>query len=305
MEQFSKVLVLINSEGKKKNIEDFIEFLRKHFQEELDNGFFILSKTIDSLSTKVISRDFSEKYKNSLIIAVGGDGTIHEIVNSIDFDNISIAVIPNGTGNDFASHLYGKLEFEKIFEKLLNPKFMKSDLIKVNDYYCMNIISFGYDTVVLKKSLELKERFPFLRNSSFKLAIPLTMTKINPVNYSYEFVDNEKKTIKGSGSYILNAICNGSRFGGGFKPAPNAKIDDEIIELNQVDNLTLFELLKKIPSYSDGSHIHKVKESHNCQVISGKIVPDEGVIFGNIDGELYEFEEINFEIMPKRINLMY
>lgn len=305
MKQFEKVLILINSEGKKKNIADFLVFLHEYFQEELDNGSFILSKTVDSMSTKLISKDFSDKYSNSLIIAVGGDGTIHEIINSIDFDKISLAIIPNGTGNDFASHLYGNFKLEDIYDKLLDPKFLKSDLIKINQYYCMNTISFGYDTVVLRKSLEIKNRWSFLRNISFKLAIPLTLNYINPVNYSYEFVDYKNEVIKGTGNFILNAICNGSRFGGGFRPAPDAIISDGIIELNQVDEMSLFSLIKKIPSYLDGSHIDKVKESHNCRVKSGTIIPIKGLIYGNIDGELYEFEKINFEIVPKRINLMF
>lgn len=305
MREFNKVLVLINSEGKKKNIDKFIDFLERHFKDKLDNGFFILSKTIDSLSTKMISRDFSEKYDNSLIIAVGGDGTMHEIVNSIDFDRTSLSVIPNGTGNDFASHLYKDEKLEDIFRKLLNPRFLKADLIKINDFYCINVCSFGHDTVVLKKSLQIKEKLPFLRNLSFKLAIPLTLFKIRPVSYSYKFYDLEDNILEGDDSFILNAICNGSRFGGGFKPAPEARIDDGIIEINQVDNLKLMDLIKKIPTYMDGSHVKKIKESHNHKVVSGSIKPKNGLIFGNIDGELYEFEKIDFKIIKGKLNLMY
>ncbi len=305
MKAFNKVLILINSEGKKRIIDDFIDFLHNHFQEHINSGFFILYKTVDPTSTKVISKDFSQKYEKSLIVAVGGDGTIHEIVNSINFDNTSLAVIPNGTGNDFASHLYGEIDRRDIFKKLLNPNFFKADVIRINDYYCMNVTSFGYDTVVLKKSLELKEKFPFLRNFSFKLAVPLTISKIEPVNYTYDFIDVNDNHIKGKGGFILNAICNGSRFGGGFKPAPEAKINDGIIEINQVDNMSLRQSIGKIASYTDGSHINKIKESHNYKVVSGKIKPDGEKIFGNIDGELYEFDEIDFEIIPGRINLMY
>lgn len=304
MKYFNKILVLINSEGKKNNIEYVVDFLHMHFKPLLDEGRMIISKTIDSNSTKFLSRDFSEKYADSLIIAVGGDGTMHEIVNTINFKNTTVALIPNGTGNDFAKHLYGSIDLEAICNKLLEPEFFMSDLIKVNEYYCMNTVSFGYDTNVLRKSLNLKKRFPFLRNASFKLAIPLTINQIKPVDYSYSFTSVAGVTRSSEGSYILSAICNGSRFGGGFIPAPNAKIDDGVIEVNQIDNLSLFDLMKKIGSYLDGTHIDKMKESHNTRVTSGKIIPKDNKIFGNIDGELYEFKEIVFSIQSKIIRLM-
>ncbi|MDO5027086.1 MAG: diacylglycerol kinase family protein [Tissierellia bacterium] len=305
MRKFEKVLVLINSEGKKKVINSFVSFLKEHFAANIEDGTYMIYRTVDASSTREKSREFSKKYKNSLIVAVGGDGTVHEIINSIDFDNTSLAIIPNGTGNDFASHLYGPMTYDEIFNKLLKPKFSKTDVVKINEHYCMNVTSFGYDTVVLKKSLELKEKLPFFRNLSFKLAILMTLSKIEPVSYSYEFIDKEGKLIKGQGEYILNAICNGARFGGGFRPAPEAKIDDGIIEVNQIDNMSLFRFLSRVFMYQDGSHIHKVKESHNFNLLAGKIRPKGQKIYGNIDGELYEFDKIDFEVMPKRINLMH
>lgn len=305
IKHFSKYLLLINSLGNKKHKEQIKQFVYTFFEDELKNKNLIIEETVNEFSSKKLSKTFSDNYDNSLIISAGGDGTIHEIINSINFEKTSLAILPNGTGNDFATHLYKGMNLEHIISNFHKGNFRKTDLIKINDFYCMNITSFGYETAVLKKSLEFKKKYPFLGNQSFKFAIPFTLSSKKAIEYSYLLKSIDSEIITGQGSYLLSAICNGSRFGGGFTPAPNASIEDSVLEFNQIEDLGIIEMAMALPKYKDGSHITKVPKSHNYRIVSGSITPTIGSLQGNIDGELYEFEKIDFEIMPKAINLLH
>lgn len=305
IETFKKTLLLVNSEGKPKIQEKIVQYFTKEFTDLIQNNQLLIRFTVDENTIKELSRDFSEKHENSLIIIVGGDGSVHEVVNSISLSNTSVAVIPNGTGNDFASHIYRSKSLKEILLAFKNPRFKKVDMIKINDIFCINTTSFGYDTTVLVKSLEIKEKWSFLRSLSYKLAIPLTIGKMDPIFYSYRFNLTDGSVLEGEGDFILNAICNGSRFGGGFTPAPMAEIDDGIIEINQLEKVGLFEFIRKISDYKNGRHVDTLKISHNFRVVSGRITPKVSPLKGNIDGELYDFEKIDFEILPKSINIMY
>ena len=305
IESFNKSLLLVNSKGNAKIQDKIVRYFTKEFANLIHNKQLNIQFTLDENSTKDFSRDFSNRYDNSLVIIVGGDGSCHEVINSIDLSRTSIAVIPNGTGNDFAGHIYKEKSLDQILEAFKRPLFKKVDLIKINDTYCLNTCSFGYDTTVLVKSLEIKEKWSFLRSLSYKLAIPLTIGKMAPSSYSYRFDLPDGRVIRGEGDYILNAICNGSRFGGGFTPAPMAKIDDGIIEINQLEKVGLFEFIRKISDYKNGRHVKTLDISHNSRVLSGEIIPKTPPMKGNIDGELYDFEKIDFEILPKSINIMY
>ncbi len=305
IETFKKTLLLVNSEGKSNIQEKVVQYFTKEFTDLIQNNQLLIRFTVDENTIKELSRDFSKKNENSLIIVVGGDGSLHEVVNSINLSNTSVSIIPNGSGNDFASHIYGSKSLEEILDEFKNPSFKKVDMIKINDILCINTTSFGYETTVLAKSLEIKKKWNFLRSLSFKLAIPLTIGKMDPINYRYEFNLSDGNVLTDEGSYILNAICNGSRFGGGFTPAPMAEIDDGIIEINQLEKVGLLGFIRKISDYKSGRHIDTLDISHNSRVISGSIIPKAPPLKGNIDGELYDFEKIDFEILPKSINIMY
>lgn len=304
MKNFNKVLLIINSEADENRRKLTIKFFKNFYQHYKKDENFFIKITEDEESIKRFTKSFSSSYENSLIIACGGDGTVHEVVNSMNFENSSLAIIPNGTGNDLATFIYESTDLEAIFSRLENAKFKTIDLIKVNDKYCINVASFGYESVVLDKAIKMRKKYPKLGKISYKLAIPLTISKVKPIEYKYSLEDIDGKQINGEGSYLLSAICNGKYFGKGFTPNPKAVLDDGIIEFNHVENLSLIKLAKNLAKYKDGSHVEEVKESHNYRITKGSIIPNKTPMLGNIDGELYNFDKIDFEIVRNKIRIM-
>ena len=202
---------------KKKDLKENVEIVKTSYQ----------NHAIDA------ANDFIEKYRNfkKTIIVGGGDGSLNEICNVIykkDLENTSLGLIPMGTGNDFSKNFSYK---NFTVESLLNLKDKKIDLIKVNDKVGINVLSLGFDTVVLEKAYEYLDKNPNLGKKAYILGVFKAMKYLSYKDLSFEIFDKDNKNIKFEDKFLLAAICNGGYYGSGFNPAPSAKIDDGILNL--------------------------------------------------------------------------
>lgn len=303
LKEFIKILILISTKSKNyKKINNKIYAKLSKILEK-DKYKILLSKDLNTISQE--SKKFAEENDNedSLLIIVGGDGSISEAANQIYNTKISLSFLPNGTGNDFSRTIYGKLNFDEILDKIEKIRIEKIDLLKINDKVSINVASFGYESIVLEKSLELKDKLSFMSKYSFILGVIFTLNKIQKYKFDYEIVLENGEIKKGSDEYMLTAICNGNYYGGGFNPAPFASISDGIIDLNTVDYVSIPRLIKVISKYKDKRHL-SIKESNNYRVISGSFKrSDNSGFIGNIDGNIEKFDKIDFSILPKQINL--
>ena len=96
----------------------------------------------------------------------GGDGTLHEVINGCaEKENVTISVIPIGTGNDFVKYFEGlKREDFLNLANYSDPEYMDCDLIKVNGEYSINTVSFGFDVEVARQVNALKKEYKDGRN---------------------------------------------------------------------------------------------------------------------------------------------
>ena len=98
----------------------------------------------------------SIKNTTDVIIAVGGDGTIHEVVNGMIGGTASLAVIPMGSGNDFIKMLNLPGELNQAIQVIKKNKRQKIDIGKIGDLYFPNGVGLGFDAWVVKESLNVK-----------------------------------------------------------------------------------------------------------------------------------------------------
>ena len=86
------------------------------------------------------------------IIVVGGDGTLHEVLNGIaDPTQCRLGLIPSGTGNDFAEKIGIPLDAEKAMERIFNSEAKDTDFLEVGGVRCMNVGGLGMDVDVLER----------------------------------------------------------------------------------------------------------------------------------------------------------
>ena len=235
------------------------------------------------------TEDILNKYKDSknVIIAVGGDGTINRVLNSIVGTKNVLGYIPYGTGNDFY----------KTNKEILENGINKIDLVKINDKHFINIACFGIDAdignnndIVHSKIIPKKQRY--------NMSLLYNFIKYKPRELEI-LINNED--IKDDFTTVV--VCNGRYYGGGYKVGYNAKLDDGLLDVYLVPKINKVKTAKLIMSMKKGEH-EKSKDITKYQA-SKLTVKSKEKIDCNIDGEVLSSNEFNIEIIKKGIEVYY
>ena len=203
-------------------------------------------QTKDSLQQAISSKQFDR------VVAVGGDGLINLCLQYLAQSNISLAVIPAGTGNDFsrAVGLHGKSVLQ-IFEIIKQQAPRKIDLgsVKGNNsqQWYVQVLSTGFDA----KVNALANRINWLRGKSkYTIAMLLILSKFKAMAYVIE-IDG----ITHSRKAMLLSVANGETYGGGMRICPGASNSDGVFDILVVSPVSKFVLLTIFPKVFTGKHI--------------------------------------------------
>ncbi|MBR3058136.1 MAG: hypothetical protein IKG93_09270 [Clostridiales bacterium] len=267
---------------------------------------------------------FSERYGSECIIfACGGDGTVHEIANALAFRSSPMGVIPLGTCNDFVRTLYSAEACKNplsILKRLESPEIRPVDMLRIDSYdalgnhlpiwsrYSLNIASMGLDTLVQAKAKQMVAKHPksmFYRKNAYSLAAVSCLLAgwRYKMDYAIELENGEimeKKNVR----YSLVSICNGRYYGGGFCPAPNAEIDDGVLDVCLVDHMTRTKAFSQLLKYKKGHHVGQpgfTMYRSTSGIFSS--LDSNFQLQGNYDGEDFFGHKIRYEIVPKAIRI--
>lgn len=242
----------------------------------------------------------ASSYQDKVIITLGGDGTIDEVVNLCLGHDVAIGLIPTGTGNDFAKNFdYKNFKIEDTFDISISP----IDLIKVNGKYCVNVTSLGFDTEVLKTAYHYLDKDKSLGKRAYLKAAGDRVKNLTYQDLSIKLNLADSGEICLKDEFLVSAICNGGYYGSGFNPAPDAKIDDGIINFVTARKFPKWQLLPLILKYKQGKH-QSSKYLDEYLVKSGQIKSDKDFL-ANIDGEIFSTNSLDFEIKTNAINWAY
>lgn len=234
------------------------------------------------------TEDILKKYKKTknIIIAVGGDGMINRILNSIISTENILGFIPYGTGND----LYKSIKLQ--FKEEIN----KCDIFKINDRYFINVACFGIDADVANNVIENNINW-FSKKQKYNLSLITTFLKYKPKNLEIK-IKNE--TFKDSFTTI--SVCNGMYYGSGYNIAPSSKLNNGLLNVYLVKELNKISMLNLIFKMKKGKHekdkrIKKI-ETNELTIKSNKQIKC------NIDGEILEAKKFKIEL-SKQIDIYY
>ena len=218
------------------------------------------------------------------IIAVGGDGTLHEVINGFDnFENVNMGIIPCGTGNDFATALGLPLDPIKALDIILDGQAEFTDFMQMKGVRGLNIIGMGIDVDVLKKYRALKKK------TKFKYTMCLVKTLFD---FEYSNFDAEINGVKTHYRSFVACVANGTMYGGGIPICPIANPTDKQLDFVAVREIKKLGLIRAFIKLKKGK-VLTLPQAHHEKITSIKIVTDMPVTI-NVDGELYE--NIPFEI---------
>ncbi|MCD5396169.1 MAG: diacylglycerol kinase family lipid kinase [Candidatus Pacebacteria bacterium] len=200
------------------------------------------------------------------IIFCGGDGTLSRGIQQIYPEQVKVGIVPLGSGRDFASSL-GISKNPKIALSIIaKGKTKWVDLGRVNDYFFVNTVSFGFDAFINQlQETKTRPKMKWMKWLKQQLFLPLDAKWCYLLAILYYLLgwDNFeppeiKITTKGfafSGRVYLLTITNSFRYGGGLKINPDAKVDDGVLDACLLPPLNKLEFFEKIYSTYKGTHI--------------------------------------------------
>jgi diacylglycerol kinase (ATP) len=186
------------------------------------------------------------------VIAVGGDGLAHLVLQAVVPARVAFAVVPAGTGNDFVRTLGWSLDqIEPLLQKVISSPAQEVDLGIVDNEWFGAILSTGFDSVVNERANALSwPKGP----SRYNVAIALELAKFKPISYDI-ICDGHSITTEA----MLVAIGNGKSYGGGMNICPQAQLHDGLFDVVLLEPVSKIEFLKVFPQVYSGSHISHPK----------------------------------------------
>lgn len=238
-----------------------------------------------------------QKYTEKVrFYAVGGDGTLNGVIQSLVHTCHEVVLLPFGIGNDFCRMLTNEKDIMKILKKSLNQPASQIDTIRLNDHYYINAACFGVDRVIANHLRDIVN-IPFVPQSKGYLV------SIAQHIFQYKF---DKVTLYSqnqclfSGPVTLCAINNACYYGGGFPITPEAIIDDGYIDIRIVDKVP-YRKMPRLLSLMLKRKLSTRKESHYFKVKEARVVCEQSC---NMDGERIHESEYKFNIEPLSLNIV-
>lgn len=232
--------------------------------EALGNQFVSELKSLGFQVVDLSGKDWSEAENNGrkaiasgaidALAVAGGDGMMHLGVNICGGTGIPLALMPCGTGNDAALALEIPIDDPKAAADLAvaslgQPRAVDLGLgvTETRRFYFFNSASAGFDAIVNRRANRMK--FP-KGSSRYTVAMLLELVGFQALKYRAK-VGGQEREIEG----MLCAVANGPSYGGGMLVAPEASVDDGMLDLFIVHKISKPELIKVFPKVFTGEHV--------------------------------------------------
>lgn len=261
-------------------------------------------------------------------IAVGGDGTVHDVLNgiagfiewtstsgqSVSFWDFTLGVLPLGSGNDWVRSHGMSRNIEKIVDMLVDPKFTHQDVVRVSMLdpnllpqereisvsYMVNVGGIGIDARVCERVNALKAAG---KRGKILYVTSLVHAVANRVPVRAKVVCDGREVF--DGAYLSIAFGIGKYSGGGMRQTPAAVMDDGLLDMTIIPDLPINRIAVEAPRLFTGSFL-KVPELVSCKGGTITVFPSGDNCFEpvEVDGEVVGKAPVRLEVVPEQINVV-
>ncbi|MCL2679502.1 MAG: diacylglycerol kinase family lipid kinase [Dehalococcoidia bacterium] len=241
-----------------------------------------------------------------LVVAVGGDGTIHEVANGLldsPDHSVQMGIIGTGTGNDFIRSMGIPHDYVEACHRVTSghPSVIDVGLVEYTANgrrqrrYFVNGAGVGFDAEVISNS----RKIPRLFNDTVPFVLSLLRT--------LPFYRNRKMLIDIDGRQeerraMSVVVTNGAYFGGGMHIAPQAQLSDRLMDVVTIGDVGKVELLHVFPRVYKGTHVtHPKVRMDRAERVS---VSSDRRLFLQADGELLGECPVTFEVAPAALTIV-
>jgi diacylglycerol kinase (ATP) len=258
-------------------------------------------------ATELACQAAQEGYE--LVVAAGGDGTVHEVVNGLmqvpEEQRPRLGIVPLGSGNDFAYAVGINPEPFQALHQALHGQPHRVDVFKIRDgngrqEYCDNTLGIGFDATVTIRS----RRVPVVHGFLVYLVAVLQTILLN-----HEPARLQVRTDRESWDrlMLMLVLCNGGREGGGFAMSPKAKPDDGWLQYTGVDRVSRLMMLRLLPEFIRGTH-ERFKPVCTGQFRTMELESDRP-LYIHTDGEIFagfgvNVRKLSVEMEPAALEII-
>ncbi len=277
----------ISGVSKKRNIPGLIERYL-----DLDRFEYAIAFTKHRFHARKLARKFSAEGVD-IVVAVGGDGSVHEVGTALIGTETKLAIIPIGSGNGLARHLKIPLNVKEALLCINHDQCIKMDTVKVNDKSFLGVGGYGFDAVVANKFDKGKRR----GIRGYIMTILKEFFRFNPLNVSID-VDGKVKTLP----VVLCTVANASQFGNGFTVSPESDVTDGELELCILKPFSIWSA-PAIALDFFRKRSHKSRHSEVIRFRKATIRLSEQI--AHYDGEPIDVKsELRVSVVPKSLNIL-
>lgn len=277
-----KYIFIVNPESAKGNAMKIIGNIEKVCKQE-----HIEYEVCYTLAQGDATR-LAQSYKDdeNIIYAVGGDGTLSEVLNGVIGTKNKIGIIPTGSGNDFYRTV-----------KELAKAEIESDVGVVNGKYFLNIACVGIDAEVANNVPLMKKKNVKVKNL-YTASILYTFTHFKFKQIHFKSQEKDEK-----GNFTILSICNGRYYGGGYNISPKASLEDNYFDVYYINKLRLPSIINLLLKLKKGK-LEQDKRTNHFKTNNITVTSEEPIRF-NVDGETIENTKFEIKIIPKAIKIYH
>lgn len=279
-----KVYFIVNPISGKGKHDITLDFVKTFFDEseyEITLAYSMQKRHAITLAQEAIALNMD------IIVACGGDGTIHEVATELIGKDVTFGIVPVGSGNGLASNLTIPKVIEKAIERIRDGKVIKMDVGTINDQFFFSNLGFGIDATIIDK---------YEKSGKRKLGAYIKAALNSAQDYKAKQMKVHYDGISKEVNPLLLFISNSNEMGYKMSLTPKASLTDGKLDylmvpkINLLKQLTfgLYVLLKKTDKFRKTDYVQTNK-------IEVEVVNQEQVGL-QMDGEYYTFNTNKFII---------
>ncbi len=237
--------IIVNPQGGKgkslKALKQVCKILQEH------NAEFCVHHTERKGHATELARELSDEANCNLLV-MGGDGSFNEVLCGIEnFQNVTLGLIPCGTGNDFVRASTHPSNVKKAMDVILRGETSYVDYIQLTNGRSLNVLGAGMDVDVLLKYESMKHK----RKLNYYLSLFYTLTHVR-FHHMRITIDNGEPMER---SVFMIGIGNGRYIGGGMPVCPSAMIDDGKLQVVIINEIPKSKILCAVLKFLKGKHV--------------------------------------------------
>ena len=278
----SRYIFIFNPAADKGRASRKAEWLRSLLSERSDSALFTTSYAGHAGDIAC-----SEAKEGTCMIACGGDGTLHEVVNAVAGKGVTVGIVPIGSANDFIKTRHPQSSAHSLFTRLFDPQGKAVDLGSVAygnamHRYFINSLGIGF-TGRIAKSVQ---QSPWLKGElGYVYALLSVLFGYEPLTMAIK-ITLEDSLLELHEPIFVFSVLNGKVEGGKFRIAPSAELSDGLLDVCILKAVPKYQFFRYVIHYLRGTHISDSQVLY-CKAKRVEVTLDAAEVM-HLDGELYD-----------------